>query len=500
MSRIVRHISDNAFQFGVNQVLGLGIFYVLSRGLDKPSFGELNWSLAFALSAFNLLGAGLDQLTIKKVAEGEDSDVAFYLYKTHVWVVGVGAYVFLWITAFCFPRFFLNHHLLLWIFLAKTFLFFSLPYKQWAAGSEQFGLLLRMSIPSSILKMLGFLVCYIGNLWSPTIVVGVFIAGDLAEWVCCLWMGRASAPRFSGGPGPRMSEGSADRFSGGLTNRVSGAWKGWLTMLKHSIPQAGVALCATALARFDWIFIGLYASATRLAEYSFAYKAFEVSSMPLLVIAPVLIPLFTRMSRQSARAANGLDALSRATDLQWALKAELMLACATSLALQIGWTPLMDPLTSGKYGAVNQGAINILSLCIPVLYLNNFLWTLHFVQGRLTLIFWAFAVSILLNIGGNVLLMPLYGNMGAAMAYVGAMFVQTLMYTQKLSGTFLKSAWIALAACLFSSMVAGYTASRWVSSVGWQFLAAGIVYLLGLILTAQLKGKDLMKARNLIMR
>jgi peptidoglycan biosynthesis protein MviN/MurJ (putative lipid II flippase) len=235
--------------------------------------------------------------------------------------------------------------------------------------------------------------------------------------------------------------------------------------------------------------------------------------MPLLVIGPVLIPMFTRLSRgkawalltqgigEPARTADtGFGSSVRAADLQWALKAELMLACATALALQLGWTPLMEPLTSGKYGAINQSTINILSLCIPVLYLNNFLWTLHFVQGRLTLIFWAFAVSIFINIAGNLLLMPLYGNMGAAMAYVGAMFIQTLMYTQKLSGAFLKSAWITLAACLLCSMAAGYTASRWVSALGWQFLAAGIVYVLGLIFTAQLKGRDLIKARNLMIR
>lgn len=501
MTRVFRHISDNAVQFGVNQVLGLGIFYVLSKGLDKSAFGELNWSLALALSVFNLIGVGLDQLTIKKVAEGQEAVIAFSLYKIHVWVVGIGTYVFLWVSAFCFPHWFLNHHLVLWIFLAKTFLFFSLPYKQWAAGTEQFRVLLRMSIPSSIVKMLGCMVCYCWNLWSAPLVVGVFIAGDLVEWMICVWLGRRS--RYL----PAIAPAAAP---------VNGfAWKAWLIMLRESLPQAGVALCSTALARFDWIFIGLYASSLRLAEYSFAYKAFEVSCLPLMVIGPVLIPLFTRLNqrhadtwissadaRRSGADTRVLDALPdpMLAQLPWALKAELILACATALALQIGWTPIMDPLTSGKYGSVNQGTISVLSICIPILYLNNFLWTLHFVQGRLTLIFWAFALSIAINITGNVLLMPLYGNMGAAMAYVGALFIQTVVYTQRLSGAFLKVAWMTLAACLSSSMLAGYAATRWVTTPGWQLVAAGLIYLLALIITAQLRFQDLVKARNLVIR
>jgi O-antigen/teichoic acid export membrane protein len=487
MTRVFRHISDNAVQFGVNQVLGLGIFYVLSKGLDKSAFGELNWSLALALSVFNLIGAGLDQLTIKKVAEGQEAVIAFSLYKIHVWVVGIGTYVFLWVSAFCFPHWFLNHHLILWIFLAKTFLFLSLPYKQWAAGTEQFNILLRMSIPSSIVKMLGCMLCYFGDLWSAPMVVGVFIAGDMVEWMICIWLGRRShamSPTGVGSATVSIQTGLASPHS-----PVNGfAWKAWLLMLRESLPQAGVALCSTALARFDWIFIGLYASSLRLAEYSFAYKAFEVSCLPLMVIGPVLIPLFTRLNQ-------GQEA-----QLPWALKAELILACATALALQIGWTPIMDPLTSGKYGSVNQGTISVLSICIPILYLNNFLWTLHFVQGRLTLIFWAFALSIAINITGNILLMPIYGNMGAAMAYVGALFIQTVVYTQRLSGAFLKVAWMTLAACLSSSMLAGYAATRWVTTPGWQFMAAGLIYVLALIITAQLRFQDLVKARNLVIR
>ena len=50
---------------------------------------------------------------------------------------------------------------------------------------------------------------------------------------------------------------------------------GYKQLLKESLPQTGVVLITSALARFDWIFIGFMVSAIKLAEYSFAYKKFS---------------------------------------------------------------------------------------------------------------------------------------------------------------------------------------------------------------------------------
>ena len=69
----------------------------------------------------------------------------------------------------------------------------------------------------------------------------------------------------------------------------------YLKLLKESLPQAGVVIFTSSIARFDWIFLGILASNIALAEYSFAFKIFEVATLPLLVIAPILIPRFTRL-------------------------------------------------------------------------------------------------------------------------------------------------------------------------------------------------------------
>jgi O-antigen/teichoic acid export membrane protein len=50
--KFIRDISANTLQVIINQVCGLVIFYLLSIGLDKNSFGEINWTLAVFLNRF----------------------------------------------------------------------------------------------------------------------------------------------------------------------------------------------------------------------------------------------------------------------------------------------------------------------------------------------------------------------------------------------------------------------------------------------------------------
>ena len=69
-NRFTRNISANTLQLLINQFFGLVIFYALSRGLSKELFGQVNWSLAVLLTVFGVLGLGIDQVMVKKIAAG----------------------------------------------------------------------------------------------------------------------------------------------------------------------------------------------------------------------------------------------------------------------------------------------------------------------------------------------------------------------------------------------------------------------------------------------
>jgi O-antigen/teichoic acid export membrane protein len=399
-----------------------------------------------------------------------------------VFLSGLFFYGVLWLCDLCWPSFFSAHYFLLGIALAKTLLFYSLPYKQLAAGREQFGVLMRMSVASNLVKAAAVVACFIFAVWSVPVMLVIFIVGDLTEWILSGYIGR----KFLGAPaGETLWAKIVRAKKGGRGAREAVTLRDWQALIRESLPQAGVVLFSSAMARFDWIFIGLFISASKLAEYSFAYKAFEVSSVPLLVIAPLLVPFFTRTLR------NGVPDERRSRDLQQLLKGELILGWGVALCLNIVWNPLVDRFTGGMYGRVNTGTIFILSLCLPLQYLNNFLWTIHFAKGRLNLIFRTFLVGFVVNVAGDLLLIPAFGNEGAAVAYLAAILLQTLLYHPGIREVSLGRAWVTFCFCGIGAAAAGWAAVRVGSGVLIQWTGASVFFCVFLILTAQLRLRDI---------
>lgn len=259
-------------------------------------------------------------------------------------------------------------------------------------------------------------------------------------------------------------------------------------LLREALPQAGVVVITSALARFDWIFIGLIVSAVKLAEYSFAYKVFEMATFPLLAIAPVLIPLFTKIFQQP-----DIDGAK----LRFLLRMELIVAALVALLLNICWSPLVDLVTRGKYGMVNEKTILILSLGMPLLYVNNFLWTVNFAQGRLGMIFMSFIIALLVNVAGDLLLIPFYQNEGAAVAFLLSVLAQTVFYMKMNSVAALHRLWRPICVCTVCALLSGVLTSFLSDGVWLAVPCAVVLYALFLVLSAQLKPADIRNLRNI---
>ena len=399
----VRNIYANGAQLAINQVFGFLIFYLLSNHLSKADFGELNWTLAVFITCFSVLSFGLDQVLVRKVAAGDSTSETTGLYLFHVVLSGLLFYTTLLIGSILFPHFFAQHSLLLLMGIGKLLFSFSTPFKQLTTGRERFPVLLYMSIISSVAK--GVLLFFLYFTSSLTLYHSalVFVFADGLEWLLTLFIYQyffKERVRF-------------------FFNR-----KAYFLLLKESMAQAGVTFFSAALARMDWILIGLFLSATKLAEYGFAYKIFELSTFPLLVIAPLLVPFISRKG-----------SLEKDIHLEKRLRQlvhiELVIAAFTVLLLNLFWKPIIDPLTGGHYGAVNAKTIFILSLSIPLLYLNNFLWSFHFAQGGLKMIFRIFALTFLINLLLNAFLIPVIGNEGAAISFLLSILIQTILYSKK---------------------------------------------------------------------
>lgn len=401
--KLLSDISANSLQVIINQLFGLLIFYVLSTQLSKEFFGEINWSLAVLLTLFNILSFGIDQVIVKKIAAEENVGGMLAAYTMHVVVSGITVYALLFTGSFLFPGFFSIHNLLLLIGIGKLVLFFSSPYKQLANGLEKFKALLFMSTCSNIVRGTGLIILALTKQVSITTVVIIFIAGDIAEFIVSLLITKYQ-----------------------LKIPLAGKWKrrNYTALIKESLPQMGVVLFTSALARFDWIFLGLFSTTVILANYSFAYKVFEVATVPLLVIAPILIPRFTKIFKQQ----DNTVFIQKKEVLLALLRYEIIVSCAVAVALNIIWIPVVDLITQHKYGAVNKWTILLLSASMPFLYFNNFLWTISFAKGDLKAVLRIFFICFIVNTAGILLAIPFFNAEGAAAAYLFSIILQSVLF------------------------------------------------------------------------
>jgi len=470
--KFIQDISANTLQVIIVQCCGLLIFYLLSTKLSKVEFGEINWSLAIFMTVFGILSFGIDQIAVKRIASGTGGEKLLSAYVMHVIAAGGFFYALLLFSRFLFPAFFNVHQLLLLLGIAKLMIFFSTPFKQLATGKERFRSLLFMSVCSNVVRSIALVIfACTGRLDLNTVII-IFIAGDLAELLLCLFI----THRFINIP-------LAFRWN---KNEYTG-------LIREAFPQFGVAVFSSALARLDWVFLGLMASSTILADYSFAYKVFEVATLPLLIIAPVLIPRFARLFHPASKEIMP----AKMEDLFILLRFEMIIASLSALLLNILWVPVIDWLTQGKYGLVNKQTILLLSASIPFLYFNNFLWTINFAKGRLKMIFYVFLACFLVNLAGDLLLIPFYKAEGAALAYLFAIIIQSVLYLQQTKINGLKQHSMAVLLCPVFAMLAGWLAGYLFAST-WLILATALpVYVFCLLFSGQLRFTDWLAVKRI---
>ena len=458
--RLIQNLSVNTIQLLINQLLGLGIFYVLSTGLDKYSFGLLNLALAILLTVFNLLSFGIDQLVIKKIAAGANVPTLLSIYICHVIITGLIFYGLLFSGAIISPHTNNLYTIILLIGIGKLMIYFSTPFKQAVNGMERFKLLAYMSVISNLFRCSGLIILGLSHGVDLHNIILIFIAGDITELLFCTYL-----------------------FTHSTKIHLTIKWDriGYFKLLREAWPQTGVVLITAALARFDWIFIGFIVSAIKLAEYSFAYKMFEISTLPLLAIAPLLIPRFTKLFQQKDY---------RIAELKFLVRVEMIVAAFIGLVLNVCWSPVIDRLTSGKYGLINEKTIFILSLCMPLLYLNNFLWTIYFAQGRMKMILASFIITFLVNVTGDILLIPFLKNEGAALAFLAACLVQAIYYLKKNEINELSKVLHPLSICTSCALLSGFTAKA-LFPANWLILPSAIVfYVILIFITTQIRLSD----------
>lgn len=401
--KLFKDLSANTVQTGIAQVAGLLIFYILSKYIAKEEFGAYSWATAVGSTIIAIGSLGLDMVLVRRVAAGEEPKLIAGIHFFHTLLVGLltmlGVFLFQKIS----PVFFDARPILLLVIVQLIFANIANSFKFSLTGFEAFRPLAIVSICVHLLKLTILFTLLLTHYLSIENVVYGFIVATLVELVISYFF-----------LGKRLND-----LLKPIIARES--YKGFIV---ESLPQLGVVLFDSALARVDWILLGIYSTISITAEYSFAYKFFELSKLPLLILAPVLLTRFSKLFVQNDLPIEA----EKQKSIQQFFNIEIFISMLIPIFMVSVWSGLIDWVTDGKYGAVNEMTYTILAICVPLHFVINLFWTMAFVQKQLKTIMYITIGVSLFNLIANIVLIPLYASVGAAIAFLLGTLIQFFCY------------------------------------------------------------------------
>lgn len=459
---IIRFFSSGMQAVAV-QILGSAFFYIISVHLSKESFGLINWMNAIALFLTTLLGFGLEQVVTRRIAASTRSDwtaAAFLLHNTVGFLLTLMVLLLLRMVGHAGI-----YHYLPWFFAAQGLLFIAVPFKQFLNAKERFtpyGLIATASNAGKIVA--AFWLLKINRLDTLT-TAEVLIGAAFIEW-CFLTAYVVSHRAFT------------FRFK----------FQAYTKLIKEASAQYLSVIFDMSLSRMDWILLGMLASTTILADYSFAYRAFELARLPMLIVGQLLLPRFARLM-----ALNYQLTPEQHSQVNSFNQVEQFFVVMIPFVLNILWVPLAGWFTHGKYGTSNALQFMLLSLCIPLQFFINLLWSIGFGAKKYRAITTITITCAIINVLLNLFLIPHFKGTGAAISFFATTILQVVLYYRLTNKQLLS---VSIKPMLFFALIASVIcAVLFYLSVPLiiQLPAALVVYTAVAIFTGQISKKHLLE-------
>ncbi|PZF72392.1 oligosaccharide flippase family protein [Taibaiella soli] len=381
------------------QFLGVLFFYITSFYLSKNDFGIISWSNATAITITTLVGLGMEQVIIRRVAASSTSNWAAAACFLHNATFSLVAVTILFLLKFILGD--VDKLVFLpYFFIVQSLIFIATPLKQFLNAKEQFTPYAVIALVSNVAKVLLCLAWTYYRPFSISAVLLIMAFAGLLELVA-LFLYIAAKGGF--------------------------VWKfkfsAYKKLLKESMPQYIAVLFDSSLSRVDWILMGILSTNTATANYSFSYRAFEVLKLPIVVIGTILLPRFSRLLQKS-------DDLNQSQHdlINQIFSLEIAFAVLIVMVADIGWSPWVDQLTGNKYGAVNELTFTLLSACIPFHFVINLMWVISFASRKYKSVAKLTMITAVVNLVANLVFIPLFKEHGAAIAFLGSSILQMVLY------------------------------------------------------------------------
>ena len=452
------------------QVLGAFFFYFISVYLSKNDFGIISWTNAVSILITAVLGFGLEQVVVRRVAASRQSDWAASAFFIHS-VAGFSiTFLLLLLLNSAMGTKTGLYKQMPWFFLAQGLIFIGVPLKQFLNAKEKFTPYGIIAIISNAGKIVAAWLLLRGdNLYISTALIILICAGvfELTGLLIYLLAKTSFSFKF--------------RFSA------------YVKLIKESSAQYLSVIFDMSLSRMDWILLGIMTSSSVLADYSFAYRAYELSRLPMLIMAPIILPRFARLLAGNGR----IDAEHQKYISSFNV-AELFFAALIPLILNILWAPVVSLITHGKYGGSNSLQFLILSLCIPLQFFINLLWSISFAGKKYKSVSTITVICAITNVCLNLILITKFNGLGAAIAFFTTALLQAILYYRLVNRQIMA---VSLRPILFftgEAVIIYFVVTRINVHFMLQLVIAITLYLLTTLITRQITRQHIINFKNLL--
>lgn len=454
-NKLISNLFSSGLQVIAIQIIGVVFFLITARFLPKTELGLFNWSNAVSSFIIILVGFGLDQSVTRRITNSKNSDWVAIAYLFHSFITSIITIGLM----FLIYHFTANDKfkILPFVFISQAALYLGAPLRQFLNAKEQFTPYGVISIVSNLGKIVLALIFIKWGSFSIFTVINILIVASLFEFASLFIYIKIQ-----------------------LRLQYVFKFAAYTKLLKESIPLYISAIFDSSLSRMDWILLGFLSTGIMTAEYTVAYRGYEVAKLPLQIIGLIILPRFIRLLPNEFTLPD-----NKKIEIRNLLSIEFFFAMLVILCLNIIWQPWVGAVTGGKYGSSNALIFLILSLCLPVHFFINLLWTLCYAGKKYKQISTITVVIAITNIVLNLVLIPLYGGLGAAIAFLIATCAQAAAYYYIISRSLMHFSFTGFIAFTIIGIIA-YIVATYITHIPViQLLSAIVIYLLLSVLSKQ---------------
>lgn len=409
-SRIRKLAGSASMQTIVPQLLGMALFFAFSKWLPKEAFGQMGWCTATAYLIATFASFGLEQVVFRRLAAGGDSSnwaaKAFWVHNLAT--AALALLLLLGLAAFSASP---QIQLLPFFFAAQAALSLAMPFRLLLNARLQYGGYAFATITANLVKLAAAYGCHKAGILTLPVAAAVLVGGNALEYGLA-WL--VARKKQTAAFRPRA----------------------YRLLIKEALPQYLTVIFDVSLARLDWFLLGILASAASVAEYSFAYRAYEVEKLPAAIVGSLLLPIVARWWTGDKKPVAAQQQIFTAL----LLLIPALMGWASLLVVLL-WQPLVGGLLQSEFGSASFIPLAILNLSMVLQFSINLLWVQTFAARQYRKIALLTAATALLSLFLNLVLIPKWQTTGAALSLLLAAAFQLLGYARQVQKLGVRLPW-----------------------------------------------------------